>query len=255
MPVWVDNSYLYNDEWTTVTAARDWIINGDHITNATGTVVINSCTATPIYSMNDVERDRAWIQWNTTTATTANIVVDREQLRVQQYQATLAEDRRARDYVERRNNSTRERMRQEALAQEAAMELLENTILSTAERVLLEDRGIIEITGSEGNTYRIYQDGYVGNVGLLDGPLGNCLVKYCAHPDMRDHDGGGYLPRADAWIGQILHLRTDELDFINVANVHNYQPGGIAAHSAMLRAIRDEHENDPARFGQRPLAA
>lgn len=75
-----------------------------------------------------------------------------------------------------------------------------------------------DVTGSEGNTYRIRTDhNPSGNVGWIDAD-GFTHGIYCAHPHQFDELGRS-LPYADHYLGQFLALTTDENHFLKVANV------------------------------------
>lgn len=125
------------------------------------------------------------------------------------YQEHLEEDRRRRAQGE-------ERRAQREAAQANALELLK-LVMTAEEYEEYESEGFIRITGSAGNRYEIKQNGFEGNVALLDG-MSEPIVRYCCHPQMF-HDGYA-LPDEDAWVAQILALKTDEEKFIATANVH-----------------------------------
>lgn len=114
-------------------------------------------------------------------------------------------DRRAR---ERRERVQREGQEREAAETRAETFLL--SFLSEEQRASYRDNQRFEVVGSVGGRYRIRQ-GMVGNIDWLDenGQFGGSL---CCHPS------GGYLPRADIMLAQMLALTTDEVGFVRLAN-------------------------------------
>jgi len=88
-------------------------------------------------------------------------------------------------------------------------------VLTPEEYEIYDVAGVIEITGSAGGKYRIVQSGYEGNVEQLDAD-GEVTMRVCAHP----RNPGRNLPSGDMWVGQVLALKTDEEEFLAMANVH-----------------------------------
>ena len=115
---------------------------------------------------------------------------------------------RNRIFQEANNEANRLREAQIRIARERAEALL-ISLLPEAERVRLDNWGVIQVTGSEGGTYRIRR-GYSGNIEDEDG------IFYCAHPDMAR--GGFWLPDADVMIAQMLLIQHDEATFLRIAN-------------------------------------
>jgi hypothetical protein len=68
-----------------------------------------------------------------------------------------------------------------------------------------------DLVGSLGGRYRIHP-GTMGNVDALDAD-GEWVGALCAHPT-------GGLPLPDVALAQMLHITTDERDFVATANVH-----------------------------------
>lgn len=106
-----------------------------------------------------------------------------------------------------------ERARLRAEATERATELL-LALLNEHQREQYEARHSFEVVGSHGTRYRINR-GTAGNVEWLtpDGVVGG---QMCAHPTMR----GNWLPEPDVHIGQMLALQTDEVAFVQLANMY-----------------------------------
>lgn len=144
-------------------------------------------------------------------------------------QRRIAQERRVTRERERQQHRQRqlEREREYREQQEAARALREQAQARSLEllRLVLTDEeygryeggNVIEITGSAGGRYRIRQVGYEGNVEQID-EEGEAIMRLCAHPQM--HVAGGRLPQGDAWVGQVLAIKTDEENFLSVANVH-----------------------------------
>lgn len=106
-----------------------------------------------------------------------------------------------------------ERARSRTEATERATALL-LALLNTHQREQYEARHSFEVIGSHGTRYRINR-GTSGNVEWLtpDGVVGG---QMCAHPTMR----GNWLPEPDVHIGQMLALQTDEVAFVQLANMY-----------------------------------
>lgn len=117
-----------------------------------------------------------------------------------------------------------ERREQRQLASVRARALLEN-FLSDQQKAELEQQGYFHVVGSRGRLYRILARGQAGNVELLR-PDGMLQARLCAHP--RNN-----LPNEDAWLAQMLELRSDENHFLRVANLHvGSLPGDLYAAAA-----------------------
>jgi hypothetical protein len=105
-----------------------------------------------------------------------------------------------------------------AAADQRAKELLP-LVLSPEELVIYNECGILVFTGSDGLKWQVETAGYEGNVSLLDPESEDVVVKYCAHPRMRVEGSRQRLPDADAWVAQILALKTDVEQFLATANI------------------------------------
>lgn len=107
-------------------------------------------------------------------------------------------------------------------------------------------RGYFHIVGSEGDKFQIFCDSLLGNVSLLDDHL-NRVADYCAHPRPYDLAGRG-IPIYDLLIGQMLALKTNQMDFIRTANLMSVHYIGsavgdriksiLAVHNTSIRLIR-----------------
>jgi hypothetical protein len=124
-------------------------------------------------------------------------------------------------------------VRTSADAERRAVELLPR-VLNPRERAHFERTGRIVITGSEGGGYEILRHGYVGNVVtlqpvLVGGPFttrARTGWALCAHPMMYVMNGDACerLPHTDAYIAQILAIKTNEKGFLRTANIYSYGP-------------------------------
>lgn len=110
-------------------------------------------------------------------------------------------------------------------------ELLES-ILSPAQ-LETAARGYVDITGSDGDRYRIELDSHSGNVVRMEGPEGDQRRdRWCAH-------GPAGLPLHDHHVQQILVLETDADAFRRRANRHvDYRGDRAEAEAAMLTVAR-----------------
>lgn len=102
----------------------------------------------------------------------------------------------------------------------AAERRAEELLLSLLDARQLESyrlHGEFEVMGSAGGHYRIKR-GTMGNIEWIrpDGQRGGTL---CVHPTTRH----GVLPMRDVHLAQLLALTTDEVGFLNLANVHTGQ--------------------------------
>lgn len=96
--------------------------------------------------------------------------------------------------------------------EERARKLLLDSLNEDQRKTFKKDK-IIQLTGSEGNTYQIRCSGSIsGNITWLD--EGFPRGQYCAHPALRD-TRGVRLPKDDLYLGQLLHLVTDENGFLS----------------------------------------
>lgn len=77
----------------------------------------------------------------------------------------------------------------------------------------------IEITGSDGHKYRVGMHGdYQGNVVQLHPKTGLNVASLCIHPRMYSYTGvGPRLNSLDAYVAQILMIKTDAVRFLNTA--------------------------------------
>lgn len=94
-----------------------------------------------------------------------------------------------------------------------AEELL-TSMLTEDQRQSWRLNGYFEVIGSHGTLYRLHR-GIAGNVEWLT-PDGESGGRLCAHPTMRE----SWLPTADVLLAQLLALRTDEREWLALANVH-----------------------------------
>lgn len=96
--------------------------------------------------------------------------------------------------------------------EERARKLLVES-LNEEQRATFKKNKVIQLRGSEGNTYEIRCIGGIsGNISwLVDG---RTQGVYCAHPALRDPEGRR-LPKDDLILGQLLHLVTDENGFLS----------------------------------------
>lgn len=134
-----------------------------------------------------------------------------------QHERLIERDReRVRDQQEYQEAQRQRRAAEEA-AHERSLELLKLVLTTEEYAEYAEGDGFIRITGSSGGRYEIRQSGYEGNVAQLD-EMNEEVTRLCAHPRVRVE--GGRLPTGDAWVGQILALKTDEEHFLATANVH-----------------------------------
>jgi hypothetical protein len=86
------------------------------------------------------------------------------------------------------------------------------SLLSAEQKRMLDNRRYFYVTGSAGGTYRLRPE-----FGSCDGVVKHgknffASVRYCFH------DPEGILPAADVTIGQMLHILSDEADFLARAN-------------------------------------
>jgi hypothetical protein len=97
--------------------------------------------------------------------------------------------------------------------------------LNEEQRKTFTEMHWFEVTGSEGNRYRIRTDiGPSGNVSWRrPNPHSGLSAiyseggKFCAYP--RGRTPNGYLPREDQYLGQALQLITDENSYLDKANL------------------------------------
>lgn len=97
-----------------------------------------------------------------------------------------------------------------AAAAEAAVSRADQLLLSLLDdeqRDQVQREKFFELKVS-GRVYRIHR-GRAGNVQLVEG--GKPVAKYCAHPDLWTPDG-------DAMIAQMMMLKTNEAEFLKIAN-------------------------------------
>jgi len=110
--------------------------------------------------------------------------------------------------------------RAERNAATARAEELLLSMLDDVQRASYLNIKVFEVIGSLGGRYRI-RPGTMGNVDALD-PAGEWIGALCAHPT-------GGLPLPDVALAQMLHLITDEADFVQKANVHRGRRPAIHA--------------------------
>jgi len=191
-------------------------------------------TTTTSTTANTTSNDSVWFVWasnaTATSATYTGSVTYNERTPEQtalleeheeQRRALIArrdEERRVDAHIRRQQIATREAERE--AAHNRGLESLE-FVLTKDEFQHYQDHGELIITASEGDRFMI-DPGYAGNVRALDGE-GKYLVSLCAHPRMSM--GTGYLPESDAWITQILALKTDQNAFERIANANGPRYG------------------------------
>lgn len=194
------------------------------------------------------EQDRQWITWvvNTTsgsvTMPASNVRIEpqpgrigideyrAEQDRQRQEQIQAARERRERQRVEHEEMIQRSRE-----ANRRAKALLP-MVLSPEERERFDQDEEIWITGSCGGRYEIQTNHYEGNV-ILHSERGRKIAAFCCHPRMN-----GGVPPWDAFVGQILALKADELGFLETANVTDYNNGWYE----YLNGLRQARSSEPA---------
>lgn len=106
--------------------------------------------------------------------------------------------------------------RQLAFAEDRAMELL-RSLLTEEQAAQVEHNGEIWVDGSAGGIYVIETGaGRVhGNIRAVDAH-GCVLGRLCVQPSM--YDGGGAMPIADGFVGQLLAIRHNERALLEKAN-------------------------------------
>jgi hypothetical protein len=161
-------------------------------------------TGTTIY-LNDL----VWISWNTTWTET-------QEQRAQREAAHAERERLHAEEMARLAAAQAERSRVRVAAKARAEELL-LSLLTDEQVASYRDKGWFEVRGSKGGRWRIRNRGQAGNVDLMPEIGEEREATYCAHPP--DH-----LPDADAYVAQMLHIVTDEEDFVRVANQHWRRP-------------------------------
>lgn len=178
-------------------------------------------------------QESMWNHW-TTNGTNSGVRLRAARIEDARRRMDDAEEERAarRELRMRLEQEDRERIEaHRARAREAtvrARQLL-LMVLTEEERTKYEaDRNnSIEITGSDGKRYVVRTNSHEGNVYLLD-RNGNEVLGYCCHPYMWD-PRGNRIPREDAFVAQILALKTDAPGFIETANVSWRGRGYLAA--------------------------
>ena len=207
----------------------------------------NASSTTTITNLND-----PWQAWNGayntgSMTTSATIFVPQWQSWNFQYEET-AEQRATREAeqaaweagrAEREVRAEQQRAEQERereryqkvrLAAQSRAEQLLMTLLNDEQVRTYREHGWFEVRGSRGGRYRIRNRGQAGNVDLMP-EIGNERdVSYCCHPP-------GQLPNADAHVAQMLHLVTDEDDFLKTANVSYQRPGLRQVEAARARLV------------------
>jgi hypothetical protein len=145
-----------------------------------------------------------WELWNAALPSGVSIVGTRA--------PETAEQRAARQQREREQAAARlAREATRTRARERALGLLMSFLDDEQQRSYRED-GFFDVTGSKGRRWRIQARSQAGNVLLLpDAPEVAEADSFCCHPP-------GALPDADAHLAQMLHLVTDEEDFVRTAN-------------------------------------
>lgn len=107
--------------------------------------------------------------------------------------------------------------------------------LDETQRAQYEDDETFYFRGSHGTRY-LLTPGTNGNVQWLDAEdnIGGVL---CAHPRPYDSEGQR-IPDADLHLGQLFALTTNELDWLEVANVHRgRRPEFVVCDGGQLRAV------------------
>lgn len=180
---------------------------------------------------------RSTVTMSTTTVTTSTMIypIVSYEWPVQRYAYVAPAPRqvppqRLRAMEERSDRITAEQDQAEARARELLLSLL-----SEEQREQL-DQGYFEVVSSLGRTWRIRTGGIVGNLALLNGD-GVPMVTICGHLP-------GQVPLSDHLIAQKIWLETDEVAFLDVANVHWAAPGERADDWLFGRARLAGYEDD-----------
>ena len=86
------------------------------------------------------------------------------------------------------------------------------SFLTKEQKESLAECGFFEVTGSDGDIYRIFTYSHSGNILWLRPPgVGRYICCYPQRPM------SGYLPRFDRILGQMLAIQTDAKNFLKVA--------------------------------------
>ena len=174
--------------------------------NSTQTIWQNwNTTTTSTYVTQNTYADQVWIQWNQMPVYQPPVYTP-EQLREME-----AQQARQRAIYEERN-------RRRSAARAKARTLLEQ-FLDDEQKLELERHGRFYVIGSRGRRYCIRAEGQSGNVDLLK-PDGSVQARLCCHPRQVPGESYELLPEGDAWLMQMITLRTDEDHFLRTANVH-----------------------------------
>ena len=155
-----------------------------------------------------------WNTWSSTPVTVTYTITEStpEPETDEQWAAREAEVERLREL------NLQRRMERDARrnnAQTHARALL-RSVLSQEQWDTWEAGHFIEVQGSEGNWFRLIP-GYSGNITVFD-EQGD-IERICAHPNLYDRRGDP-LPNEDVLAAQILALKTNEINFRRIANVH-----------------------------------
>jgi len=213
-------------------AARSLVsaCGGGLVTNATVWANWNSglyCAGTTTTSMNIVTYSVVWANWISTAASTMAYGAGSAILTAQVWAGWNTAWTETREQAAARSRLTAQLEARQAarlaeertvrVAVEARAEQLLFSLLSDEQARTFREDGWFEVRGSRGRRWRIRRRGQAGNVDLMPETGNEREATFCAHPPDR-------LPDCDAYIAQMLHLVTDEDDFMRVANRHWERP-------------------------------
>lgn len=109
-----------------------------------------------------------------------------------------------------------EETQQAAESRQAASERARGLLLSMLnhrERKEFEDKGVVSVRGASGTRYRVKR-GRVANIEVLHARGDEVRYRLCIHPVDPS------LPIEDVMLAQLLHLKADEAQFLEIANRH-----------------------------------
>jgi hypothetical protein len=101
-------------------------------------------------------------------------------------------------------------------AQRKAVKLL-RSLLSAEQRKSIRNNGYFHIQVRSGNYYRIHPNMYPTKRVEKHGKRMFALGSYCLHPDLDLH-----IPHGDVAVSHMLMLKTDEEEFLKLANYRLY---------------------------------
>lgn len=209
--------WLAEQEWHVIpTATYTSTTTGGSLTvpftstqNATMRDWITSATSN-YYTVNVTYRDevfRHWIRQQNETEEQIQAREDAEQrAREEQNARRLEAERRAQQGVQLKEQ-----------AQQRGMELL-RFILSEEQRKELLEHDYVTVRGNAGGLYIVHmaRETVHGNIQKTD-EHGCNLGSVCVAPRMRTPEGRT-LPTSDGWVGQVLGLMCNEIEFLSHGN-------------------------------------